>query len=99
MDKSSNAGGIGPLAAYRVLDLGSTVAGPFCARLLADFGAEVVKVEDIAGDPVRELGETVDGKSLYAATILRNKKIISASLRLASGSPPRTDNAQSSWGR
>ena len=75
----------GPLAGYRVLDLGSTVAGPFCARLLADFGAEVVKVEDVAGDPVRELGETVDGKSLYAATILRNKKIISIDLRKEEG--------------
>ena len=75
----------GPLAGYRVLDLGSTVAGPFCARLLADFGADVVKVEDVAGDPVRNLGETVEGKSLYAATILRNKRIISINLRSGEG--------------
>lgn len=75
----------GPLSGYRVLDLGSTVAGPFCARLLADFGAEVVKVEDTGGDPVRNLGETVDGKSLYAATILRNKKIIAIDLRTREG--------------
>src|SRR5581483_5334391 len=75
----------GPLVGYRVLDLGSTVAGPFCARLLADFGAEVVKVEDIGGDPVRELGEKADGKSLYAATILRNKKIIAIDLRKEEG--------------
>jgi len=75
----------GPLSGYRVLDLGSTVAGPFCARLLADFGADVVKVEDTHGDPVRNLGETVDGKSLYAATILRNKKIIAIDLRKREG--------------
>lgn len=75
----------GPLAGYRVLDLGSTVAGPFCARLLADFGAEVVKVEDIAGDPLRNLGETFRGKSLYATTLLRNKRIISINLRSAEG--------------
>lgn len=75
----------GPLAGCRVLDLGSTVAGPFCARLLADFGADVVKVEDIAGDPVRKLGETVQGKSLYAATILRNKRIVSINLRSKEG--------------
>jgi crotonobetainyl-CoA:carnitine CoA-transferase CaiB-like acyl-CoA transferase len=75
----------GPLHGYKVLDLGSTVAGPFCARLLADFGAEVVKVEDMAGDPIRDLGETVNGKSLYAATILRNKKILALDLRQAEG--------------
>lgn len=75
----------GPLAGYRVLDLGSTVAGPFCARLLADFGAEVVKVEDLAGDPLRNLGETFRGKSLYATTLLRNKRIISINLRSKDG--------------
>lgn len=72
---------VGPLAGYRVLELGSTVAGPYCARLLADFGAEVVKIESPEGDPVRQLGETVHGKSLYAASIARNKLIASFDLR------------------
>ena len=85
MKEEKTATDLGPLAGYRVLDLGSTVAGPFCARLLADFGAEVVKVEDVAGDPVRELGEKVDGKSLYAATILRNKTNIAIDLRKEEG--------------
>lgn len=75
----------GPLKGCRVLELGSTAAGPFCARLLADFGAEVVKVEAPDGDPVRELGETVDGKSLYAASIFRNKKIVTIDLRRPEG--------------
>lgn len=72
----------GPLAGHRVLELGSTASGPFCARLLADFGAEVVKIEAREGDAIRQLGETVDGKSLYAATMCRNKRIASFDLRM-----------------
>jgi crotonobetainyl-CoA:carnitine CoA-transferase CaiB-like acyl-CoA transferase len=71
----------GPLLGYRVLELGSTAAGPLCARLLADFGAEVVKIEAAEGDPIRKLGKSVGGKSLYAASILRNKSIASVDLR------------------
>lgn len=73
----------GPLLGYKVLELGSTAAGPFCARLLADFGAEVVKIEAAEGDPIRKLGQTVGGKSLYAASICRNKTIASLDLRKA----------------
>lgn len=75
----------GPLVGYRVLELGSTASGPFCGRLLADFGAEVVKVEAQEGDSIRELGQTVSGKSLYAASIFRNKEIVSLNLRTEKG--------------
>ena len=71
----------GPLDDIRVLELGSTVAGPFCARLLADFGADVVKIEVPEGDPVRSFGKRHDGKSLYASSIFRNKKMASINLR------------------
>ena len=71
----------GPLDGVRVLELGSTVAGPFCARLLADFGAEVVKVEVPEGDPVRTFGKRHEGKSLYASSIFRNKEMASINLR------------------
>lgn len=75
----------GPLAGYRVLEMGSTIAGPFCGRLFADFGAEVIKIEPREGDGVRSAGKRFKGKSLYAASILRNKKLISVDLRHAKG--------------
>ena len=65
----------------RVLELGTTIAGPFCGRLLADFGAEVVKVEPPEGDPIRGAGKLHQGVSLYAASILRGKRLIAADLR------------------
>jgi crotonobetainyl-CoA:carnitine CoA-transferase CaiB-like acyl-CoA transferase len=75
----------GPLAGYRVLEIGSTVAGPFCGRMLADFGAEVIKVEPAEGDPVRTMGKQLDGHSLYAASIFRNKRLISIDLHREEG--------------
>ena len=74
-----------PLAGYRVLELGSTVAGPFCGRLFADFGAEVIKVEPFEGDPVRSMGKRHQGKSLYSASIFRGKRLISVDLRKPGG--------------
>ena len=73
--------GQGPLAGMRVIELTSTVAGPFCGRLLADFGAEVIKIEPAEGDAVRNMGERLDGRSLYAASILRNKRLIALDMR------------------
>lgn len=75
----------GPLSGLRVLEIGSSVAGPFCGRLLADFGAEVIKVEPPEGDPVRAMGKRVDGRSLYAASIFRNKRLIAVDLRKQEG--------------
>lgn len=75
----------GPLLGYRVLELCSTIAGPVCTRLMADFGAEVIKVEPLEGDSVRQLGYHVDNVSLYAASILRNKKAVSIDLKTQRG--------------
>lgn len=74
---------VGPLAGIRVIECGVLLAGPFCARLLADFGAEVIKVEAPGkGDPMRTVGQSlVDGKSLWWPGIARNKKCISLNLR------------------
>jgi crotonobetainyl-CoA:carnitine CoA-transferase CaiB-like acyl-CoA transferase len=74
-----------PLSGYRVLEIGSTVAGPFCGRLLADFGAEVIKVEDPRGDAVRSMGKRLHGRSLYAASIFRNKALVAIDLRTEQG--------------
>ena len=75
----------GPLAGLRVLELGSTVAAPFCGRLLADFGADVIKVETLEGDTVRSMGRHVDGHSLYAASIFRNKQMLALDMNQAAG--------------
>lgn len=75
----------GALSNVTVLELGSTIAGPFCGRLLADFGATVIKVEDLSGDVIRSMGENYKGKSLYAASLLRNKKNLAVNLRSEAG--------------
>lgn len=69
------------LAGLRVLDLSSVLAGPLVARFLADFGAEVVKVEHPrSGDPSRAMGWQVGGASLWWATLNRSKLSITLDL-------------------
>jgi len=63
----------GALDGIRVVDLTRILAGPFCTQLLADMGAEVIKIEPPAGDPVRHQGAIVDGYSWYFAQFNRNK--------------------------
>ena len=85
MDTSTDSRPAGPLSGLRVIEFGSTVAGPFCARLMADFGADVIKIEQPEGDAVRSMGRQRDGHSLYAASIFRNKRLISLDLRQQAG--------------
>lgn len=75
----------GPLQGLRVVEICSTIAGPACARLLADFGADVIKIEPPEGDPVRQMGSHVGDVSLYAASILRNKRSIALDLKSEQG--------------
>lgn len=75
----------GALAGYKVLELCSTVAGPACGRLLADHGADVIKVEPPAGDPLRSMGKHAGDVSLYAATILRNKRAVTIDMKTPQG--------------
>lgn len=75
----------GPLAGLSVVELGSTVAGPFCSRLLADFGADVIKIEQEEGDAIRSFSHRKDGVSLYNTSIQRGKRIASINLRTEEG--------------
>ncbi|HYJ71162.1 MAG TPA: CaiB/BaiF CoA-transferase family protein [Actinomycetota bacterium] len=77
----------GPLADVRVVEMGQLLAGPFCGQLLADFGAEVIKLEDPArGDPMRQWGrEKPHGLSLWWPVIARNKKSVTLNLRHPEG--------------
>ena len=65
-----------PLKGLRVIDLTRILAGPFCTQLLADLGAEVIKIEGPRGDPVRQQGVIVNGMSWYFAQFNRNKKSV-----------------------
>lgn len=84
-DDNNKRNGAGPLMGLRVIELGSTVAGPFCARLMADFGADVIKVEQPEGDAVRSMGTRREGRSLYGTSIFRNKRIVSINMRQEEG--------------
>jgi formyl-CoA transferase len=77
----------GPLSDLRVLEMGQLIAGPFCGQLLADFGADVIKIEQPGkGDPMREWGrEKPHGKSLWWPVIARNKKSITLNARTPRG--------------
>jgi crotonobetainyl-CoA:carnitine CoA-transferase CaiB-like acyl-CoA transferase len=63
----------GPLVGLKVLEIGHYIAAPFCARILADLGAEVIKIEPPGGDPFRGWGASVDGNSVWFSVHGRNK--------------------------
>lgn len=72
----------GPLAGIKVLDFTWALAGPYCTMLLADLGAEVVKVENPeGGDPSRGNSPFIQGISSYFLSVNRGKKSITANLR------------------
>ena len=76
----------GPLAGIRVLELGSLIAGPFCAKTLGDFGAEVIKIEPPGeGDALRKWRRLRNGTSLWWHVQSRNKKSVTCDLRQPAG--------------
>jgi crotonobetainyl-CoA:carnitine CoA-transferase CaiB-like acyl-CoA transferase len=83
MSRKENSG---PLSNLRILELGHFVAAPFCTRVLADLGAEIIKIETPGkGDPVRSWGKMVDGKSLWWSVHGRNKKSVTINLKNPKG--------------
>ncbi|WP_345793083.1 CaiB/BaiF CoA-transferase family protein [Thauera sp. JM12B12] len=71
-----------PLAGLKVIELGTLIAGPFAARILAEFGAEVIKIESPdGGDPLRKWRKLYEGTSLWWYLQARNKKSVTANLK------------------
>ncbi|MCP5269241.1 MAG: CoA transferase [Zoogloeaceae bacterium] len=75
-----------PLAGLKVLELGTLIAGPFAARILGEFGAEVIKIESPdGGDPLRQWRKLYEGTSLWWYLQSRNKKSVTINLKHAEG--------------
>ncbi|MFD0935102.1 CaiB/BaiF CoA transferase family protein, partial [Methylobacterium trifolii] len=86
MPSSSQASAAGPLDGIRVLELGQLIAAPFATKILAEFGAEVIKVEPPKdGDPLRKWRKMHEGTSLWWYLQSRNKKSIAINLKSADG--------------
>ena len=76
----------GPLQGMRVLDAGNMIAGPMAATLLADLGADVIKLEHpVHGDPLRDWGPKKEGLSLWWKVLNRNKRLITLDLSKEEG--------------
>ena len=88
--EQANSGPSRPLSGYRALDLAGPM-GVYCGKLLADMGADVIKVEPPGGDPMRDVGPFIDGqpgpgRSLYWLHFNTNKRGVTLDLRSPEGS-------------
>ncbi len=80
--KNKESASVGPMAGIKVLELGTLIAGPFCSRMLAEFGADVIKIEAPGeGDPIRKWRVLKDGNSLWWYVQSRNKKSITLNMK------------------
>jgi formyl-CoA transferase len=87
--------GRGPLYGIRVLELGNFIAGPTAGKLLAEFGAEVIKIEQPgSGDQVRRWRLFGDKTSMLWKTLSRNKKSVAIDLRNPAGSALRCSDRE-----
>ena len=82
MNTASTQKRTGPLAGIKVIDLSRVLAGPYCTGMMADLGAEVIKIEvPNQGDDSRHLGPFIDGESVYYGLINRGKRSIELDLK------------------
>ena len=81
------------LAGIRVVDLSRVLAGPMCAQILSDHGAEVIKVESPSGDDTRALGPpfNASGDAAYYSSLNRGKKCIGIDLGRPRGRAVRAE--------
>jgi crotonobetainyl-CoA:carnitine CoA-transferase CaiB-like acyl-CoA transferase len=84
-DEDGDVGTTGLLDGITVLDLSRVLAGPYAGQLLADMGADVIKVEPPDGDPARGIGPHVDGRSLYFSSLNSGKRGIVLDLATTDG--------------
>ena len=75
----------GPLAGIKIVDLSQIVSGPMAAAMLADQGADVIKVESPGGDPVRSLGPRKGDLSAMFIAVNRGKRGLSIDLKTDGG--------------
>jgi len=77
---------MGPLSGVKVIEMGQLIAGPFCTRVLAEFGAQVIKIESPkGGDPLRQWRKLYEGTSLWWLLQARNKQSVTVNLKSAEG--------------
>ena len=78
---TASAASAGPLQGVRIIELGQLIAGPFCGKTLADFGAEVIKIEPPGkGDPLRKWRMLKNGNSVWWEVQSRNKQSVTLDL-------------------
>ena len=89
----------GPLAGIRILEVGHVLAGPFCSMILADLGADVIKIEPPNGDMARNITANFTGPyNDYFSSINRNKRGIVLDLKTKNGRDQLAHLAKSSHG-
>src|SRR4051812_13300006 len=85
MDMREGAAPAQPLAGFRIVDLTTNMSGPLATMVLADQGADVIKVEPLTGDVIRSVGTGVAGMSAYFANVNRAKRSIAIDLSQPQG--------------